>query len=93
MYDKESILFEPEGDDIKFTGVWSLEYIRQAYNYIRQKAPKVKVAIGGWGGGTQLPSILKGLDKVLPKDIVFTCLNPDQGWSPQGQFLADNMVR
>jgi hypothetical protein len=43
----------------------------------------VKVAIGGWGGGTQLPALLQGLDKALPKDVVFTCLNPNQGWAPQ----------
>jgi hypothetical protein len=29
------------------------------------------------------------LDKALPKDIVFTCLNPNQGWSPQLPVLAE----
>ena len=48
----------------------------------------MKIAIGGWGGGVQLPAILQGLDKALPKDIVFTCLNPNQGWAPQPDFMA-----
>lgn len=90
LYDKEASLFEQTAnEDAKFTGVWSLAYIREAYSYIRQKAPNVNVAIGGWGGGAQLPAILKGLDEVLPKDITFTCLNPNQGWSPQPEFLTE----
>lgn len=90
IYEKESSLFENDGsDDAGFTGVWSLAYIRQAYAYIHQKAPKVGIAIGGWGGGSQLPAILRGLDRVLPRDIVFTCLNPNQGWSAQPEFLAE----
>ncbi len=90
LYEKESPLFGETGDDdAKFTGVWSLAYIRQAHAHIRQKAPKVKIAISGWGGGAQLPAIMQGLDKALPKDIVFTCLNPNQGWSAQPQFLAE----
>ena len=48
----------------------------------------MKIAIGGWGGGVQLPAILQGLDKALPRDIVFTCLNPNQGWAPQPDFMA-----
>jgi len=89
LYAKEGSVFEEAGNEgTRFTGVWSLAYIRQAYSYIREKSPNVKVAIGGWGGGTQLPDILLGLDKVLPKDIVFTCLNPNQGLSPQPAFLA-----
>jgi hypothetical protein len=90
LYDKEASLFGRDGGDgAKFTGVWSLAYVREAYSYLRRRSPKVKVAIGGWGGGAQLPAILQGLDKVLPKDIVFTCLNSNQGWSSQPEFLAE----
>lgn len=89
IYENESSLFETDGSDgAGFTGVWSLAYIRQACAYIHRKAPKVRIAIGGWGGGSQLPAILQGLDRVLDKDIVFTCLNPNQGWSAQPEFLA-----
>lgn len=89
LYDRQSNLFDLGGqEDAKFTGVWSLAYIRAAYAYIHQRAPHVKIAIGGWGGGVQLPAILQGLDKALPKDIVFTCLNPNQGWAPQPDFMA-----
>jgi hypothetical protein len=45
--------------------------------------------IGGWGGGTQLPAVLKGLDAVLPRAIIFSCLNPGQGWDPQDELLAE----
>jgi len=90
LYEEHASLFEQAGnEDAVFTGVWSLAYIRQAYSYIRQRDPKVKIAIGGWGGGSQLPAILQGLDKVLPEDVVFTCLNPNQGWAAQPEFLAE----
>ncbi|MEN6576238.1 MAG: hypothetical protein ABFD90_07835 [Phycisphaerales bacterium] len=90
LYEKEAPLFEQaESEEAKFTGVWSLAYIREAYSYIQQKAPDVKIALGGWGGGAQLPAILQGLNKTLPADIVFTCLNPNQGWAAQPAFLAE----
>lgn len=90
LYDQEAHLFgEAGGEETRFTGVWSLAYIRSAYAHIRRRAPEVKIAIGGWGGGAQLPAILQGLNKVLPRDIVFTCLNPNQGWAAQPNFLAE----
>jgi hypothetical protein len=90
IYEKEAPAFEQaRSEEAKFTGVWSLAYIREAYSYIRQKAPAVKIAIGGWGGGTQLPDILQGLNRALPADIVFTCLNPNQGYAAQPAFLAE----
>jgi hypothetical protein len=90
LYDQESHLFNTGGqEDAQFTGVWSLAYIRAAYAHIHRRAPQVKIAIGGWGGGVQLPAILRGLNKALPKDVVFTCLNPNQGWAPQPDFLAE----
>jgi len=66
----------------EFSAVWSLAYIRQAYDYIRSKSPATQVVVGGWGGGAQLPRILQGLDAALPPDIVFSCLNPDGGSKP-----------
>jgi len=89
LYEKYKGLFgDPGNEDIIFTGVWSLEYIRQAYDYISHQAPQVKIIIGGWGGGTQLPAVLSGLDKTLPGSIIFSCLNPGQGWEPQDNLLA-----
>lgn len=76
-------------EDTVFTGVWSLAYLREAHAYLARRAPRVRLAISGWGGGTQLPDVLRGLDRALPTNIVFTCLNPDQGWSPQPAVLAD----
>jgi hypothetical protein len=90
IYEKDAPLFAESGSDsVTFTGVWSLAYLRQAYAYIHEQAPNVRIALGGWGGGVQLPGVLAGLDKALPRDIVFTCLNPGQGTAPQPAFLAE----
>jgi hypothetical protein len=91
LYQKESPLFTEAGADekAKFIGVWSLQYMRLAINYIHAKNPNVKVMLGGWGGGNQLPLILKGLNRGLPKDVVFSCLNPGLGRDPQPDFLTE----
>ncbi|MHB8519713.1 MAG: hypothetical protein ACYDH9_03035 [Limisphaerales bacterium] len=75
-------------EEATFTGVWSLAYVRLAQDYLAHRGPKVRLAISGWGGGTQLPGTLRGLDRALPTNIVFTCLNPGQGTSPQPPVLA-----
>lgn len=75
--------------DAIITGVWSLAYIQQAHDYLARRAPRVRMAISGWGGGTQLPGLLVGLDRALPTNIVFSCLNPDQGWDSQPPYLAE----
>lgn len=70
----------PDCDEASlFTGVWSLEFIRQANDCLRERAPNVQLVISGWGGGNQLPPVLLGLDKVLPPTIIFSCLNPGGG--------------
>ncbi|HOJ62144.1 MAG TPA: hypothetical protein PK878_17825 [bacterium] len=71
-----------------FNGVWSLAYVQKAYELLRRKAPHVRMAISGWGGGNQLPPLLKGLHEALPSDIIFSCLNPSQGWDPQVEFMG-----
>ena len=48
-------------------------------DYLAQRTPGVKLAIGGWGGGLQMPPVLLGLDRALPEDVVFSCLNSDGG--------------
>lgn len=72
-----------------FTGLWSLAYLREAQDYLQRRAPKVRLAISGWGGGAQLPLLLRGLDRALPTNIVFTCLNPAQGWEAQPPVMAE----
>lgn len=91
IYDESAPLFSEAKDNSKarFIGVWSLHFIRLAQAYLQTKAPRVKIMIGGWGGGNQLPLVLKGLDRQLPPDIVFSCLNPDLGRQPQPAFLAE----
>ena len=45
--------------------------------------------IGGWGGGPQFPPVIRGLDRVLPPDIIFTCLNPGLGVEGHAPVLAE----
>jgi len=88
LSEKNSHYFE--GDQaVKTSGVFSLEYINQAYRYIKEKNSNVNVVISGWLWNKNLPGVLKGLDKALPKDIIFSALSPDQGWSPQPDFFTD----
>lgn len=75
-------------DFMACNGAWSLAYIQKAYEILHQKAPQVKMAISGWGGSTQLPAFLSGLDRALPKEIIFSCLNPNQGWDPQWEIMG-----
>jgi hypothetical protein len=90
LYEKNNMLFDGPGVSIrqKLTGVWALQYVRLAYEHLRKVAPQKNLLIGGWGGSNQLPVILKGLDKGLPQDIVFSCLNPGLGELPQPEFIA-----
>lgn len=90
VYDRDKGNFvEAAGPQDVFTGVWSLEYIRQARDHLAKKAPGARLVIGGWGGGAQLPAVLPGLDRALPNDVVFSCLNPDQGAQAHLPILAD----
>ncbi len=89
-YRRESALFEEaQSDGERFVGVWSLEYIRRTLTYLRERGSHAKLIIGGWGGGGQLPGILRGLDRALPREVVFSCLNPDLGRTRQPEFLAE----
>lgn len=74
---------------LKLTGVWSQAYILKAREILHELAPNMKMAISGWGGGKQLPPLLKGLHKTIPKDVIFSCLNPSQGWDPQASVMGE----
>lgn len=74
---------------LEFNGVWGLAYIRQAREILQRLSPDTRMAIGGWGGRNQLPPLLPGLHEALPKDVIFSCLNPDQGWSPQAEEMTN----
>ncbi|GGC13224.1 hypothetical protein GCM10011386_01070 [Parapedobacter defluvii] len=91
FFDENGKYFESEAidDNLKFLGVWAQAYIQKAYDYIKRKAPDTKIVIGGWGAEYQMGLLLQGLDKVLPKDVVFSMLNPAQGAKPHpGYFKA-----
>jgi hypothetical protein len=91
VYDKNQEFFNERGTDIstKFIGVWALEYVKQATHYLEAKGCKAKIIIGGWGGGNQLPAIIKGLDRALPKEIIFSVLNPNLGKGASPDFLSE----
>lgn len=74
---------------LQFFGTWCQAYIQKAYDYIKKRSPKTKVVIGGWGGNQQLTLLLQGLNKTLPKDIVFSLLNPNQGLEEQPPVLKE----
>ncbi len=91
VFDKDEKYFNEPATELssKFIGVWALEYIRLAKDYLVKKGCKAKIIIGGWGGGNQLPSILKGLDKALPNEIIFSILNPNLGKENPPEFLSE----
>lgn len=73
----------------KFTGLWALAYLRQAHAYLAQRSPATRLVLGGWGGGPQLPPVLRGLDRALPPEIVFSCLNPGMGAGRHAPVLGE----
>lgn len=89
LFKENEKYFSTNSSQGKFLGVWSLEYIRLTLRRLKEKGSNAKVIIGGWGGGSQLPTILQGLDKALPSDVIFSCLNPDLGKASQADFFAD----
>jgi len=90
-YKKNVSSYEGENVDetMKFLGVWSQAYIQKAYEYIKKRSPGTKIVIGGWGNANQMPLLLKGLNKTLPKEIVFSMLNPDQGKQSHPSFFKE----
>ena len=90
FYEKEKANFTEAAyaHDV-FTGVWSLAYIREAQRYLARRAPKVRLVIGGWGSGVQLPPVLQGLDRALPPGIVFSCLNGGGGARGHAPVMAE----
>ncbi len=49
------------------------------YDYLRRHAPKKRLIISGWGG---VARNFAELHKILPEDIVFSCLSDSLGWDP-----------
>jgi len=49
------------------------------YDYLRRHAPGKRLIISGWGG---VARHFADLHKVLPEDIVFSCLSDSLGWDP-----------
>jgi hypothetical protein len=72
-------------------------YIGKAYDALKAIAPEKRVVISGWGGDKWMnfTDLFPGLDKILPKDIIFSALdNIDPLWEPNvskfyGKLPAD----
>jgi hypothetical protein len=88
LLDRDRGYFPECGDAAAFTGTWSLEFIRQAYDYLSRRRPGVRLVISGWGGGDQLAPVLKGLHQALPPAIIFSCLNGGGGAQGHAPVLA-----
>ena len=90
-YDENVAYYEQDGvsQSLKFLGVWAQAYIQKAYDYIKLRAPETKILISGWGSESQMALLLKGLDKSLPRDIVFSMLNPDGGSKVHPSFFKE----
>ncbi len=91
FYQEYQELYAGDGvsESTRFLGVWAQAYIQRAYDYIRLKAPDTKIVIGGWGAESQMASLLRGMDRALPEDIVFSMLNPGQGLDPHPDFFKE----
>ncbi|MGD0577568.1 MAG: hypothetical protein ABSC08_01440 [Bryobacteraceae bacterium] len=50
-----------------------------AHDFLRRHAPAKRLVISGWGG---VARHFADLHKVLPEDIVFSCLSDTLGWDP-----------
>jgi hypothetical protein len=52
-------------------------YAQAACQMVRSMNPKVRIALGGWGGDQWLrfTDFFPGMDKLLPKDVVFSALD------------------
>lgn len=72
-------------------------YIQKAYDALKAVAPEKQVVVSGWGGDKWLnfTDLFPGLDKALPKDVIFSALdNIDPSWEPNvsefcGRLPAD----
>ncbi len=58
-----------------YAGVHLAEFALLAHRVMREVAPNVRLVISGWGGDRwmRFADYARGLDQVLPKDIVLTC--------------------
>lgn len=87
--EKAALFSEAATDTERFIGVWSLVYLEKTLEWMQRKGVQAKLVLGGWGGGNQLPALLKGLDRALPQQVIFSCLNPALGTQPQPAFLEE----
>lgn len=60
-------------------GCWAKCMFSTARDFIKEMLPDAGIVISGWGGEKQFPRLLKGLDRCVPKDVIFSCLAPALG--------------
>ena len=71
--------FPELSEETRWKGPWLLAWLESAWRWKERHAPHLKIAVSGWGGGSQFPKLIPGLDRTLPKDVVLTTLIPGQG--------------
>ena len=52
---------------------------KQAYDFLRRHAPKVRMVLSGWGGVVRN---FGEFHKQLPEDVIFSALTDSLGWDP-----------
>lgn len=52
---------------------------RQAHDFLRRHAPDKRLVLAGWGGVVRN---FEAFHRVLPEDVIFSCLNDQFGWDP-----------
>jgi hypothetical protein len=57
----------------------SVTPFRQAYDFLRRHAPGKRLVLSGWGG---VARHFESFHKVLPGEIIFSCLSDSVGWDP-----------
>lgn len=61
----------------------SLTPIRQAYDFLRRHAQSKRLVLAGWGAADHFESF----HKLLPGDVVFSCLSDRRGWEPVSEVF------
>jgi Alpha-glucuronidase len=66
-------------EDTRWKGPWLLAWVENAWKWKERHAPHLKIAVSGWGGGSQFPRLIPGLHRTMPSDVMIAALLPGQG--------------
>jgi hypothetical protein len=75
LWQDEAMNFATRNNKLPF----SVTPFKQAHDFLRRHAPKVRMVLSGWGG------VVRNFDefhKRLPGDVIFSALTDNLGWDP-----------